>query len=121
MASSTRPQARRGPSGAWNRLKPAVVDPLDQYGLPSKGETGLNDHRAQEKYYNKIVDRYMKFCAASGSAEDLEKAFASLSLPPPTTSNPPPATASTTNPPQQQPPPAASQARPHLPRQAPTP
>ncbi|KXL45696.1 hypothetical protein M433DRAFT_66706 [Acidomyces richmondensis BFW] len=80
MSSSSRPQARRGPSGAWNRLKPVTVDPLESYGLPSKGETGLHDHKAQEKYYNKIVERYMKFCAASGGGEELEKAFAALSV-----------------------------------------
>jgi len=33
-----RPPARRGPSGAWNRLKPVTIDPLDVYGLPSKGD-----------------------------------------------------------------------------------
>lgn len=37
-SSSNRPQARRGPSGAWNRLKPVTIDPLDAYGLPSKGD-----------------------------------------------------------------------------------
>lgn len=35
---SNRSQARRGPSGAWNRLKPVTIDPLDAYGLPSKGD-----------------------------------------------------------------------------------
>ncbi|KAK4570357.1 hypothetical protein LTR86_002437 [Recurvomyces mirabilis] len=80
MASSSRPQARRGPSGAWTRLKPAVIDPLEVYGLPSKGETRLHDHKNQEVYYQKIVDRYMKFIASSGGGEELEKAFASLTV-----------------------------------------
>jgi hypothetical protein len=40
--------------------------------------TRLNDFKAQEVFYNKIVERYMKFCAASGS--DLEKQFAALSI-----------------------------------------
>jgi hypothetical protein len=39
MSASQRGPARRGPSGAWSRLKPAVIDPLEVYGLPSKGET----------------------------------------------------------------------------------
>jgi hypothetical protein len=38
----------------------------------------LNDFKAQEVFYNKIVERYMKFCAASGN--DLERQFAALSL-----------------------------------------
>ncbi|RMY43212.1 hypothetical protein D0864_15897 [Hortaea werneckii] len=75
-----RPQARRGPSGAWSRLKPAVIDPLDVYGLPSKGETKLHEHKNQESYYTKIVERYMKFCATSGGGEELEKAFTALSI-----------------------------------------
>ncbi|RMZ16766.1 hypothetical protein D0862_01087 [Hortaea werneckii] len=75
-----RPQARRGPSGAWSRLKPAVIDPLDVYGLPSKGETRLHDQKNQESYYTNIVERYMKFCATSGGGEELEKAFTALSI-----------------------------------------
>ncbi|KAK5118007.1 hypothetical protein LTR62_004051 [Meristemomyces frigidus] len=84
MASSNRPQARRGPSGAWTRLKPAVIDPLDVYGLP------LHDHKTQELFFQKITDRYMKFIATSGGGEQLDKAFASLTVQPPplTTSEP---------------------------------
>ncbi|SMR45806.1 unnamed protein product [Zymoseptoria tritici ST99CH_1E4] len=82
MAASTRPQPRRGPSGAWNRLKPAPSDPLEAYGLPSKGETRLHDHKAQETYYTRIVERYMKFCASSNGGDDLEAAFSSLSIKP---------------------------------------
>ena len=37
--SSSRPSARRLPSSAWGRLRPAQIDALDAYGLPSKGET----------------------------------------------------------------------------------
>ena len=41
----------------------------------------LLDHKAQELYYNKIVERYMQFCAAAGRDDDtLDRAFASLSL-----------------------------------------
>ena len=39
MAAQQRPSSRRGPSGAWSRLKTGPVDPLEGYGLPSKGET----------------------------------------------------------------------------------
>ena len=38
----------------------------------------LNDFKAQEMFYNKIVERYMKFCAVSGT--DLERQFSALSL-----------------------------------------
>ncbi|KAF2084935.1 hypothetical protein K490DRAFT_47745 [Saccharata proteae CBS 121410] len=81
-AAQQRPSSRRGPSMQWGRLKPAATDPLDAYGLPSKGETRLNDFRAQESYYNKIVERYMKFCAASGGGETLDKQFAALAREP---------------------------------------
>lgn len=79
-STSSRPLARRGPSGAWNRLRPVTIDALDVYGLPSKGETRLHDFKTQEAYHSKIVDRYMKFCASSGGGEDLGKAFAALSV-----------------------------------------
>ncbi|KXT01904.1 hypothetical protein AC579_1616 [Pseudocercospora musae] len=83
MASQTRPPARRGPSGAWNRLKPMPMDPLDAYGLPSKGETSswrLHDYKAQEAYFREIKGRYMKFCASAGGSEGLEEALSSLSM-----------------------------------------
>ncbi|GAB7362030.1 hypothetical protein MBLNU230_g2064t1 [Neophaeotheca triangularis] len=82
MAASNRPPARRGPSSTWNRLRPAVVDPLDVYGLPSKGETRLHDFKNQESLYQKIVERYMQFCASSGSGDELEKAFTAMSMQP---------------------------------------
>jgi len=40
----------------------------------------LHDYRAQENYYSKIVERYMKFCASSSAGDGLEKAFAALSV-----------------------------------------
>lgn len=43
----------------------------------------LYDHKTQEAYYTKIVERYMKFCASSSGGEELETALASLSLDPP--------------------------------------
>lgn len=72
-----RPSSRRGASGAWNRLKPVREDPLETYGLPSKGETRLNDFKTQETYFNRIIERYMKLCALN--REELNTLFASIS------------------------------------------
>ncbi|KAF2500242.1 hypothetical protein BU16DRAFT_478500 [Lophium mytilinum] len=87
-----RPSNKRGPSGGWSRLKTPPIDSLEVYGYPSKGETKLNDPKAQESLYNKIVERYMKFCASSSSGDELDKQFASLSFnstSPLPTANPP--------------------------------
>ncbi|KAJ4382428.1 hypothetical protein N0V86_002763 [Didymella sp. IMI 355093] len=78
-----RPSSRRGASGAWNRLKPVREDVLESYGLPSKGETRLNDFRTQETFLNRITERYMKLCALNRS--DLESLFASAAPSTPTT------------------------------------
>ncbi|KAF1842222.1 uncharacterized protein K460DRAFT_293187 [Cucurbitaria berberidis CBS 394.84] len=72
-----RPSSRRGASGAWNRLKPVREDVLEVYGLPSKGETRLNDFKTQEVYFNRIIERYMKLCALN--REELDGLFASVS------------------------------------------
>lgn len=40
----------------------------------------LLDFKTQETYYDKIVERYMQFCAAAGRGGDLANAFASMSL-----------------------------------------
>jgi hypothetical protein len=41
----------------------------------------LLSHKTQETYFNKIVDRYMEFCAAAGREDDkLDRAFASLNF-----------------------------------------
>lgn len=87
MAASTRPIPRRGPSGAWSRLRTSPIDPLEAYGLPSKGDTRLSDAKVQEAYFETIVSRYMKFCATCGSGEKLEEAFASMSMNPSTAPN----------------------------------
>ncbi|KAL5114280.1 hypothetical protein ACEQ8H_007849 [Pleosporales sp. CAS-2024a] len=73
-----RPSSRRGASGAWNRLKPVREDVLETYGLPSKGETRLNDYKTQEMFLNKITERYMKLCALN--REHLDGLFAGASL-----------------------------------------
>ncbi|KAK8172241.1 hypothetical protein BKA80DRAFT_196739 [Phyllosticta citrichinensis] len=78
MTAQQRPTGRRGPSMQWSRLKSAPVDPLEAYGLPSKGETRRAQHPPVESYYNKIVERYMKFCAGAGGADKLEKQFEAL-------------------------------------------
>jgi hypothetical protein len=49
----------------------------------------LHDSKTQESFYQKIVDRYMRFIASSGGGEELEKAFAALSV----QNNPPLSTA----------------------------
>ncbi|KAK6003582.1 hypothetical protein QM012_009353 [Aureobasidium pullulans] len=79
-SSNTRPPPRRGPSGAWGRLRQPQIDPLEVYGLPSKGETRLADLKTQETYFERIVARYMKFCASHPSGETLEAAFHNLDL-----------------------------------------
>ncbi|CAK7267793.1 hypothetical protein SEPCBS119000_002732 [Sporothrix epigloea] len=71
----------RGPaSGVWGRLRPADVDPLEVYGLPSKGETRLSDFKTQERFYGKIVERYLQFCTEAKGRDGLLQRFASLEL-----------------------------------------
>ncbi|KAK1585626.1 uncharacterized protein LY79DRAFT_580865 [Colletotrichum navitas] len=67
-------------SGPWGRLKPVDLDPLDSIGLPSKGDTRLLDFKTQERYYTKIVERYMTFCSDAGERDELLRRFASLDL-----------------------------------------
>lgn len=75
-----RPSSRRGASVTWNRLKPTRDDTLETYGLPSKGETRLNDFKTQETYLNRIVEYYMKFCAASPNSKELGAHFAAVNI-----------------------------------------
>ncbi|KZL78871.1 hypothetical protein CI238_07035, partial [Colletotrichum incanum] len=70
----------RSHSGPWGRLKPVDLDPLDSIGLPSKGDTRLLDFKTQERYYTKIVERYMTFCSDAGERDELLRRFASLDL-----------------------------------------
>lgn len=79
-ADPIRPSSRRGASGAWNRLKPVREDTLEAYGLPSKGETRLNDFKTQETYYNRILEKYMRFCAQPSTTDALSASFASLRI-----------------------------------------
>jgi len=40
----------------------------------------LNDHKAQETYYQKIVDRWLKFCAETGNSLELGRQLAAMSV-----------------------------------------
>ncbi|KAI1073941.1 hypothetical protein F5B20DRAFT_565265 [Whalleya microplaca] len=70
----------RTPSAPWSRLKPVDLDPLESMGLPSKGDNRLLDFKTQERYYTKIVERYMTFCSDAGERDELLRRFASLDL-----------------------------------------
>lgn len=72
----------RTPSAPWSRLKPVELDPLEAIGLPSKGDNRLLEFKAQERYYTKIVERYMNFCSDAGERDELLRRFASLRLEP---------------------------------------
>ncbi|KAI1503796.1 hypothetical protein F5X99DRAFT_374458 [Biscogniauxia marginata] len=70
----------RAPAAPWNRLKPVELGPLESMGLPSKGDNRLLDLKTQERYYTKIVERYMTFCSDAGERDELLRRFASLHL-----------------------------------------
>ncbi|KAK5652077.1 hypothetical protein OQA88_10853 [Cercophora sp. LCS_1] len=73
-------KANRAPSGHLSRLKPVEIDPLSEYGLPSKGEKRLLSPKTQEAYYSKIAERYLAFCTSAGDRDGLHKQFALLAL-----------------------------------------
>ncbi|KAI9738066.1 MAG: hypothetical protein M1818_005494 [Claussenomyces sp. TS43310] len=64
----------------WSRLRPVNLDPLESFGLPSKGDNRLLDYKNQERYYTKIVDRWMSFCSGAGCSEELLRRLASLNI-----------------------------------------
>ncbi|SPO03980.1 uncharacterized protein DNG_06663 [Cephalotrichum gorgonifer] len=70
----------RSTSNPWGRLRAPDLDPLEAMGLPSKGDNRLLDFKTQERYYTKIVERYMSFCSESGERDELLRRFASLDL-----------------------------------------
>ncbi|KAL7627934.1 hypothetical protein AAE478_002129 [Parahypoxylon ruwenzoriense] len=70
----------RTPSAPWSRLKPVDLDPLESMGLPSKGDNRLLDFKTQERYYTRIVERYMTFCSDAGERDELLRRFASLDI-----------------------------------------
>ncbi|CBF76451.1 hypothetical protein AN4931.2 [Aspergillus nidulans FGSC A4] len=67
----------RAPSAKWphSRLKP-VADSLESVGFVSKGDCKLLDHKAQKNYYDKIMARYIEFCARH--SKNLDEAWLSL-------------------------------------------
>ena len=56
------------------------MDPLEAIGLVSKGDKRLLDHKQQEKYYTKIVDRYLSMCTDAGNRDELLRRFAALDV-----------------------------------------
>jgi hypothetical protein len=81
----------------WSRLKPANQDPLEAIGLPSKGDNRyapppcseapfltsihrLLEHKTQERYYAKIVERYMEFCTDAGQGDELSRRLARVEI-----------------------------------------
>ncbi|KJZ73270.1 hypothetical protein HIM_07274 [Hirsutella minnesotensis 3608] len=75
-----RSRGGRAPSGPWGRLKPIEQDPLESMGLPSKGDSRLLDLKTQEKYYTKIIERYMTFCSDAGRRDELLRRFSALEI-----------------------------------------
>ncbi|KAL5615664.1 hypothetical protein BROUX41_005697 [Berkeleyomyces rouxiae] len=80
IGSTGNKDSGRTVSNSWGRLKPVNTDPLDEFGLPSKGDTRLLDLKTQERYYTKIVGRYMSFCSKAGQRDELLRRFAALNL-----------------------------------------
>ncbi|KUJ07510.1 uncharacterized protein LY89DRAFT_601174 [Mollisia scopiformis] len=72
----------RAPSAPWGRLKQVSIDPLESIGLPSKGDDRLLNHRVQEQYYTKIVERFMAFCSDAGRGDELLRRLAQLEISP---------------------------------------
>ncbi|POR39014.1 Uncharacterized protein TPAR_00787 [Tolypocladium paradoxum] len=70
----------RAASGPWGRLRPVEQDALETMGLPSKGDSRLLDLKTQERYYTKIVERYMTFCSDAGRSDELLRRFSSLEI-----------------------------------------
>ncbi|KAL2045464.1 hypothetical protein ABVK25_012069 [Lepraria finkii] len=72
----------RPPAGQRDRLKAVLLDPLEEIGLPSKGDDRLLDFRAQEKYYGTLSQRYEEFHLHAGVriGDALAETFGSLSL-----------------------------------------
>ncbi|KAK3361186.1 hypothetical protein B0T24DRAFT_642588 [Lasiosphaeria ovina] len=73
-------KAGRAASSHLSRLKPVEIDPLAEYGLPSKGEKRLLSLKTQENYYSKIAEKYLAFCTNAGDRDGLQRQFALLTL-----------------------------------------
>ncbi|KAH7193228.1 uncharacterized protein B0J16DRAFT_73900 [Fusarium flagelliforme] len=70
----------RMPSGPWGRLKPVELDPLQDMGLPSKGDDRLLNHKTQEWYYNQIISRFLAFCTEAGDKDSIIRSFEALDI-----------------------------------------
>ncbi|PHH76006.1 hypothetical protein CDD82_4191 [Ophiocordyceps australis] len=71
----------KGTTGPWGRLKPPAEtdqDGLQSMGLPSKGDGRLLDLKTQEKFYTKIVERYMAECCEAGGRDELLRRFSAV-------------------------------------------
>ncbi|KAJ5287565.1 SAC3/GANP/Nin1/mts3/eIF-3 p25 [Penicillium angulare] len=71
-----------------SRLRP-VADPLERVGFVSKGDKTLLNHKAQQDYYDTIVERYFRFCSDHHNDFDAAHASLPISSSNDATSNPP--------------------------------
>ncbi|APA14783.1 hypothetical protein sscle_13g095530 [Sclerotinia sclerotiorum 1980 UF-70] len=69
-----------GRNSSWSRLKPANQDIFEEMGLRSKGDKQLLDYKTQERFYNKIVERYMLFAADARRGDELNRKLARLNI-----------------------------------------
>ncbi|RAL58224.1 hypothetical protein DID88_002273 [Monilinia fructigena] len=69
-----------GRNSSWSRLKPANQDIFEEMGLRSKGDKQLLDYKTQERFYNKIVERYLLFAADARRGDELHRKLARLNI-----------------------------------------
>jgi len=62
-----------------DRLRPAIVDVLDEVGLPSKGDKRLLSYSAQEDYFSKIRERCIKLASTPHTQNGISGLEAALS------------------------------------------
>ncbi|PQE17077.1 sac3 ganp nin1 mts3 eif-3 p25 protein [Rutstroemia sp. NJR-2017a BBW] len=72
--------AKGGRNPSWSRLKPANQDIFEEMGLRSKGDAQLLDYKTQERFYEKIVERYKVFCSSAVRGDELHRRLAQLDL-----------------------------------------
>lgn len=63
----------------WSRLKPVQQDPLENVGLPSKGDRTLLDFKAQEDYFGHIRSAHRRFLQNTATPNDLSHSDDDLS------------------------------------------
>ncbi|ESZ97066.1 hypothetical protein SBOR_2557 [Sclerotinia borealis F-4128] len=69
-----------GRNSSWSRLKPVNQDIFEEMGLRSKGDKQLLDYKTQERFYNKIVERYLLFAADARRGDELYRKLARLNI-----------------------------------------